>query len=55
VITSVNGRAVRTSPQLAADLEKHGSGSQVRIGYLYKSMSIGYVLKETVVIVGENR
>jgi membrane-associated protease RseP (regulator of RpoE activity) len=55
VITSVNGRAVRTSAPLAADLAKHGRGSQVRIGYLYKSISIGYVLKETVVIIGENR
>lgn len=55
VITSINGRPIKTSEQLAADVSKRGKGSQVRIGYLYKSISIGYVVKETVVIIGENR
>jgi hypothetical protein len=54
VINFFNGRPVKTSPQLAAELSKRGNGSQVRLGYLYRSISIGYVQKETVVILGQS-
>ena len=50
VINSLNGRPIRDCALLASELSGRGKGTQVRLGYLYRSVSIGYVPKQVIVI-----
>ena len=50
VINSLNGRPIRDCALLASELSGRGKGTQVRLGYLYRSVSIGYVAKQVIVI-----
>ena len=49
VIRSLDGKAVRTPTELAAELTKHSPGSQVRIGVMFHTSAIGWVANEAVV------
>ncbi len=50
VITSVDGKVVNSPMELAAALQNRASGSQVHLGYLFRTSAMGYFSKETVVI-----
>jgi membrane-associated protease RseP (regulator of RpoE activity) len=54
LIKSVDGKPVRTPMELAAELANRPQGSQVRLGYLYHTSAVGFIPKETVVILGSN-
>jgi len=55
LITSVNGKAVNSPMELAAELQNRTPGSQVRLGYMFRSSALGYFGKETVVTLGANK
>jgi opacity protein-like surface antigen len=52
VINKVDGKPISTAMELAAELSNHASGSQVRLGYMFRSSALGYFQKETIVILG---
>jgi opacity protein-like surface antigen len=52
VINKVDGKPISTAMELAAELSNHAPGSQVRLGYMFRSSALGYFQKETVVILG---
>jgi hypothetical protein len=54
LIKSVDGKPVRTPMELAAELANRPQGSQVRLGYLYHTSAVGFIPKETIVILGGN-
>jgi membrane-associated protease RseP (regulator of RpoE activity) len=55
VINSVDGKAVKTPMELAAELANKPSGTQVHIGYIFRTETGWWIGKETVVILGSNR
>ena len=55
VIRSLDGKAVRTPTELAAELAKHSPGSQVRIGVMFHTSASGWVSNEAVVTLPQNR
>jgi S1-C subfamily serine protease len=56
VITSVDGKPMKSPMELAAELQNRASGSQVHLGYLFHTSSaLGYFASETVVILGSNK
>jgi C-terminal processing protease CtpA/Prc len=55
IINSLNGRPIKDSAQLDVLLSNRDGKREVRLGYLYRSISFGYVHKETVVILGVSR
>jgi outer membrane immunogenic protein len=54
LINSVDGKPVRTPMELAAELANRPQGSRVRLGYLYHTSALGFIPKETIVILGGN-
>jgi membrane-associated protease RseP (regulator of RpoE activity) len=55
LINSVDGKPVKTPMELAAELATRAQGSQVRLGYLLHTSALGFIQKETAVILGGNR
>jgi hypothetical protein len=53
VIDEVDGKAVKTPMELAAELSGRPPGSKVRIGYQYRNEAMGYWPKTTAVILGQ--
>jgi hypothetical protein len=54
VINAVGGKKVRTPMELGVELANRPQGSQVRLGYLYHTSAVGFIQKETIVILGGN-
>jgi membrane-associated protease RseP (regulator of RpoE activity) len=50
VITSVDGKPVSTPVELAAMLQDRPSGSQVRLGYLFRTSALGYMSQEKLLV-----
>ena len=55
VIRSLDGKAVRTPTELAAELAKHSPGSQVRVRVMFHTSASGWVSNEAVVTLPQNR
>jgi PDZ domain-containing secreted protein len=55
VINEVDGKKVKTPMELAAELSGKTPGSKIRIGYMYRSEMMGYLPKETSVVLGKNQ
>jgi S1-C subfamily serine protease len=55
VIMSVDGKPVKSPMELAAELQNRASGSQVHLGYLFRSGVLGEFTSETTVILGSNK
>ena len=55
VIRSLDGKAVRTPTELAAELAKHPPGSQVRVRVMFHTSASGWVSNEAVVTLPQNR
>ena len=53
VINTLDGKSIHTPMELAAELQNRAPGSQVRLGYMFRT-AIAYYQKETVVILGGN-
>lgn len=50
VITSLDGKPVNTPVELAAMLQDRPSGSQVRLGYLFRTSALGYLPQEKILV-----
>ncbi len=46
VITSVDGKRVRSAPDLAAAVANRASGSKIRIGFMFRSNTLGWMQGE---------
>jgi hypothetical protein len=55
VINSIDGRAISTPTELAAELANRAPGTQVRLGYLFHTSALGWFPKEIVVSLAGDR
>ena len=54
VINAVDDKPVKSARELLAELSNRAPGSQIRLGYLFRSSALGYFPKEINVSLGEN-